>query len=214
MKHIKIMKAEDNPSSFKLVFALGLAGFLSGIAIIGIYELTLPTITAYKAKMLQEAVFKVLPNTTQIKKLQYIDGELKTPTKKSTNENIIYAGYDAENNFIGYAIPAEGPGFQDTISILYGYDFTNKLIVGMEVLDSRETPGLGDKIYKDADFQKNFVALQVETPVILVKKGKKTAANQVDSITGATISSKAIVNIINHSNKKWVERFSHLEVKD
>ncbi|MGI9225730.1 MAG: FMN-binding protein, partial [Woeseiaceae bacterium] len=49
------------PGSLRLVLTLAIAGLISGIAIIGIYESTLPTITANKARELREAVFKVLP---------------------------------------------------------------------------------------------------------------------------------------------------------
>ena len=210
-KITKIAK-DDNPSPFKLIFTLGLAGFLSGIAIIGIYETTLPTITAYKAKVLREAVFKVLPGVTQIKKFRYTEGNLQEAASKDRDDdNTIYGGYNEQNVLIGYAITAEGPGFQDTIRILYGYNMEKRLVVGMEVLESRETPGLGDKIYKDADFQENFSALQVEPSVVLVKKGAKSASNEVDAITGATISSKAIVRIINKGNEKWLERLLNSE---
>ena len=53
--------ATASPSSLRLVLTLALAGLISGVAIIGIYESTLPTITANKARELREAVFKVLP---------------------------------------------------------------------------------------------------------------------------------------------------------
>ena len=44
-------------------------------------------------------------------------------------------------------------GYQDVIRILlYGYSPEHQAIVGMRVLESRETPGLGDKIEKDPAF--------------------------------------------------------------
>jgi len=199
---IKIYPQE--PSPIKLILTLAIAGLISGIAIIAIYEATLPTITAYKAKVLREAVFKVLPGVTQIQKLQYVAGKLQPIDSEA--DDIIYAGFDAEKNLVGYAIVGIGSGFQDTIEILYGYIPQKRSIVGMEVLDSRETPGLGDKIYKDIAFQSNFKALIVEPTVVIVKKGKKSAPNEVDSITGATISSKAVVRIINNANAKWLAR--------
>ena len=143
---------------------------------------------------------------TQIQKLRYSEGHLEVSTSESDDENTLYVGYDDKGKLIGYAISGKGPGFQDTIAILYGYKPDKRLIVGMEVLESRETPGLGDKIYKDADFQKNFKALAVEPSIILVKKGSKMVSNEVDAMTGATISSKAIVRILNKYNEKWLER--------
>jgi len=100
-------------------------------------------------------------------------------------------------------MPAAGPGFQDTIAILYGYKPGQKIVVGMEVLESRETPGLGDKIYKDAEFVGGFSALSVEPEIFAVKKGTKSQPNEIDAITGATISSKAVVRIINEAHAAW-----------
>jgi electron transport complex protein RnfG len=76
----------------------------------------------------------------------------------------------------------------------------------MAVLESRETPGLGDKIYKDADFVASFDGLAVDPEIRAVKKGKKAASNEIDAITGATISSKAVVRIMNEANARWLER--------
>jgi electron transport complex protein RnfG len=169
-----------NPSSLRLVLTLAIAGLISGIAIIGIYESTLPTITANKARELREAVFKVIPGVSQMQAMVYRDGTLVVVEKPDKDEPAVYGGYDDAGEFMGYAIPAAGPGFQDTIAILYGYKPREKLVVGMEVLESRETPGLGDKIYKDLEFVAEFSALSVEP-----------------------ISSKAIVRIINEAQTAW-----------
>jgi len=109
----------------------------------------------------------------------------------------VYAAYGDGGRFLGYAIPGQGPGFQDTIKLLFGYDPQRELVVGMQVLDSRETPGLGDKIFKDPAFAREFAALAVRPEAVVVKHGTGTLPNQVDGITGATISSKAVVRIVN-----------------
>ncbi|MEJ2297038.1 MAG: FMN-binding protein [Woeseiaceae bacterium] len=196
--------AQDRaPSSLRLVLTLAIAGLLSGVAIIGIYETTLPTITANKARELREAVFKVLPGVTQMQALVFRDSELVVVPEPDKDEPVVYGGYDDQGGFVGYAVPAAGPGFQDTIALLYGYQPGEELVVGMEVLESRETPGLGDKIYKDMDFVNEFKTLAIEPEIVAVKKGTKTSDNQVDAITGATISSKAIVRIINEAHAAW-----------
>jgi electron transport complex protein RnfG len=196
-------KDTGSPSSLRLVLTLAIAGLVSGVAIIGIYESTLPTITANKARELREAVFKVLPGVSQMQALVYRDGELVVVEVPDKDEPVIYGGYGEQGDFVGYAIPAAGPGFQDTIGILYGYQPAEKIVVGMEVLESRETPGLGDKIYKDAVFVGGFSALSVEPEIFAVKKGTKSRPNEIDTITGATISSKAVVRIINEAHAQW-----------
>ena len=100
---------------------------------------------------------------------------------------------------------------QDIIKVLYGYDPDRQQIVGMKVLESKETPGLGDKIELDPVFRSNFLNLDVEldeakqglaNEIVTVKSGSKTNAWEVDGITGATISSKAIGRILNESAGK------------
>ena len=75
-------------------------------------------------------------------------------------------------------------------------------IVGMAVLESKETPGLGDKIEKDAAFLANFERLDVTVaadgrslvhPLELVKPNQKTRPWQIDGISGATVTKDAIV---------------------
>ena len=194
------------PSSLRLVMTLAIAGLVSGIAIIGIYESTLSTITANKARELREAVFKVLPGVSRMQALVYRDGTIVAVPEPEKDEPVVYGGYDEKGDFVGYAMPGAGPGFQDTIALLYGYLPREKQVVGMEILESRETPGLGDKIYKDADFVAEFSALSIEPEIVAVKKGTGTLDNHVDAITGATISAKAVVRIINETHVAWAEQ--------
>ncbi len=193
---------KGSPSSLRLVMTLAIAGLISGVAIIGIYEATLQTITENKARELREAVFKVLPGVSDMQPFVYRDGKIVV-SEPDKDEPVVYGGYDEQGAFVGYAMPGAGPGFQDTIKILYGYKPAEKLVVGMEVLESRETPGLGDKIYKDMDFVDEFYSLAIEPEIVAVKKGTKTADNHVDAITGATISAKAVVRIINETHAAW-----------
>ena len=197
---------DQAPSSLRLVLTLAVAGLLSGAAIVGIYESTLPTITANKARELREAVFRVLPGVSGMQALAYRNGELVVVATPDKDEPVIYGGYDSQGNFVGYAIPAAGPGFQDTIGLLYGYVPDRKLVLGLEILESRETPGLGDKIFKDPAFDANFDSLSPDPEIVAVKKGTKSRPNEIDAITGATISSKAVVRIINEAHAAWRDR--------
>jgi electron transport complex protein RnfG len=191
------------PSSIRLVLTLAAAGLLSGLAIVGAYEVTLPTIQANNARALERAVFKVVPGSAQMQGVVIDeDGAHAAGANEAPD---VYAAYDDAGSFAGYAIASEGPGFQDVIRLIYGYDPAARRIVGMDVLESRETPGLGDKIYKDQDFVGNFSALAVDPPIESVKHGEKTAEHHVDAITGATISSKAVVRIIREANERWLD---------
>lgn len=198
------MISPPEPSSFRLIFSLGAAGFLSGILLVTVFLYTKPLIEKNKTEAMQEAIFKVLPGCDSISTLSIQQGKVivADPEAKGSNkeeELNIYAGYSTDGKLIGFAIPAEEPGFQDIIKAIYGYDPAKGEIIGFEVLESKETPGLGDKIYKDSDFQENFRSLYVSPIIKGVKKGQKSADNEIETITGATISSKAIVNMLNRS---------------
>jgi electron transport complex protein RnfG len=206
MSNDLVQPSAAEPGSTRLVASLAVSGFLSGLIIIGIYVATLPTITENKARELRQAVFKVLPGVSRMQKLQFDDERVVVKQEGKDDENTLYAGYDANDRFVGYAIASEGPGFQDTIRLLYGYRPGERKVVGMEILESRETPGLGDKIYKDAAFVANFDELGIDPQIVAVKKGTRTEPNEIDAITGATISSKAVVRIINEGNGRWLER--------
>jgi electron transport complex protein RnfG len=201
---------EKEPSSLKLIAALGIAGLLSGIILVGTYIYTLPMIEKNKAEAMKSAIFKVLPGCDSYetfkleneKLIQKVEDESKK-REDNNDELLIYAGYDNNKELIGFAIPGSEPGFQDIIVTIFGYDPNAKVIIGFEVLESKETPGLGDKIFKDADFQTNFKELVVDPEIILVKNGKKENAYEVDGISGATISSKAVVGLLNNTMAVW-----------
>ena len=197
----------SQPSSVRLVLTLSIAGLFSGLVLVGIYLVTRPVILRNQAEALQAAIFQVLPGTTQTSTFVFRNGELvpfESPDGSLPTEPAVYSGSDEQGGLVGYAIPAEGAGFMDTVKLIYGFDPARRVIVGMAVLDSRETPGLGDKIITDSEFHENFQALVVEPEIDAVKKGKKTADNQVDCITGATISSEAVVLILNRSTQRWL----------
>ena len=87
--------------------------------------------------------------------------------------------------------------------VIFGFDPATGKLTGMKVLDSKETPGLGDKIFKDQVFVDQFFA-GPETPLVGVKIGAgKGNPNEIDTITGATISSKVVIDIINHGLEEW-----------
>lgn len=195
------------PSSFSLIATLGLAGLLSGIALVSVYAITLPAIEKNRRDALERAILTVLPQAKTFKTLADQGGKLvllsdaDARTSKAAN---VYVGYDEGGKVAGIAIPGAEPGYQDAIHGIFGFAPDEKLIVGFQVLESRETPGLGDKIIKDAVWlQANFTALAVDPEIEAVAPGSKTAPNQVETITGATISSSTVVRLLQKTLTHW-----------
>lgn len=192
---------------FRLVATLGLAGFFSGLIIVTSFVMTQPRILRNQAEAMEAAIYTVVPGSVT-RKIYVVKNDKLEPFEEKGGAmpmtDAVFGAYDDAGKLVGYGIPAEGAGFQDTIKLIYGFDPVTRKVIGMQVLESRETPGLGDKIIKDQKFLDNFSALEIEPEVVSVKAGTKTAANQVDSISGATISSKAVVSIINAGNERYL----------
>lgn len=201
-------------NSMKMLRAMLGIGIVCALMIVLTYEGTLPRIERLKAEALEKAIFKVIPGIASTR--AYYLNENNGFSALNDGEvlgQLVYAGYDENNKFKGVAIEASGQGYADVIRILYGYNPDKQVINGFNVLESKETPGLGDKIEKNPKFLANFEALDVslvddqsavKNKVITVKHGTKENAWEVDGITGATISSRAIGNIIGTSTEHLV----------
>lgn len=209
-----INTVDTDPGSFKLIIALGIAGLMSGLILVSTYLYTNPMIIANKEAAIKNAIFQVLPgcdsfDILELRENVLVKREVNEDKKEEDNTSqVIYAGYNAEGELTGFAIPGSQAGFQDIITAMFGYDAVKKIIVGFEVLESKETPGLGDKIFKDAEFQTNFSKLEVDPEILFVSKGEKTKDNEVEGITGATISSKAVVELLNKNLLVWKTQIS------
>ncbi|MBK8701184.1 MAG: FMN-binding protein [Saprospiraceae bacterium] len=200
------------PGSFRLIFTLGLAGFISGLVMVSAYLFTKPLIEANKAATIERAIFKVLPNCKSYKTIELKEGKIaeygnkaEKVLAKADPPQLAYMGFNENKELVGFAIPKGEIGFADVIMVMVGYNASKKSIIGYEVLESKETPGLGDKIFKDLAFTKNFEALLTQPEILFAKKGEKTKENEVEGITGATISSKAVVRLLNNAIKQWNE---------
>lgn len=184
-------------SSVRLVGTLAVAGALAGLAIVLVFQWAEPRIEAWRAEVLAQAVTEVLSGATRYETVYVEAGGLTpAPVGDTTSLDRVYVGYDGGEMPVGVALVGEGAGFQDVVRVIFGYHPGDGAVVGMRVLESKETPGLGDKIEKDASFVSAFRS--VLAPLVGVKAGRETGStSEVVMITGATISSRAVVDIIN-----------------
>ncbi len=194
--------------------AMVVIGTLCALLISFTYEGTFSIIEKNKAEALERAIFQVLPGVASTATYQLNpDNTFSRAGAETAAGDLVYAGFDEAGDLVGVALEGSGQGYADIIRVLYGYDPAKEAVVGMYVLESKETPGLGDKIEKDPAFLENFEALDVSlnashdalaNPVVPVKHGTKENPWEVDGITGATISSRAIGNILGASTERWV----------
>ena len=213
MSEASNIKMQNPANSKKMLLAMVGIGVISAFLIVMSFELTLPRVTRLKAEALEKAIFEVLPGTVNTQASGVAaDGKLFEIQEGDKPETTLYAGHDSDGKLVGYAVEASGQGYADVIRVLYGYDPAKQTIIGFQVLESKETPGLGDKIAKDEQFQNNFKALdvhisengQLRNKIITVKQGQKQNDWEIDGITGATISSRAVGNILGESTSNVV----------
>lgn len=95
----------------------------------------------------------------------------------------------------GWVVKAKGQGYADTIELLVGLSPDFATITGLFVLDQKETPGLGNKIIFE-DWRGQFLNAPADKPLTVVKTGASNPG-EIDAVTGATISSKSVTNLIN-----------------
>jgi electron transport complex protein RnfG len=210
----KTIQTAATGGSKKMLIAMVGIGVFCALMIVLTYEGTKERIDTLKAEALEKAVFNVLPGITKTRIYELTaEGTFVPSDGLDRTKTVVYAGFDDSDIFKGVAIEASGQGYADVIRILYGYDPSSQTVVGFYVLESKETPGLGDKIEKDQNFLANFKALavqlnadltQLENKVIPVKQGGKTQPWEVEGITGATISSRTIGNILGESTATMV----------
>jgi Na+-translocating ferredoxin:NAD+ oxidoreductase subunit G len=190
-------------SSSRLLATLGGAGAVAGLLIVLVYDVTLPTVQANRAARLETAIRQVLPGIAAYDTLYLVNGALTGTLPAGADARKIekvYAGRDPGGTLVGYAIPASEPGFQDAIDVIFGYDPVKPGTLGLVVLGSRETPGLGDKI-EAPEWLAQFE--DARTPLAPVKAGKSAKPEDVDMVTGATISSRTVINAINKAVARW-----------
>jgi len=154
---------------------------------------------------LQKIILKVLD--IQMKEKKPIEGLIQTfetrVKKIDVQGKTLYVGYEEDGETLrGYAFPVGGPGFWGPIYGMVAVDPKSSKILGIAFYKHSETPGLGGRLTEDW-FTKQFVGLPLypingEKNIFYLKlPGTGTASNDLDSITGATGTSRAVEKFLN-----------------
>ena len=173
----------------RMIVVLTSIGLISGVFLAGVGTLTKNRITLNKQKEINEAITRVISGA-QISNKIYEEKDL-----------IIYRVNGEKNNLLGYAVYAGGVGFQDKIYLMFGVDPEITKIHSLTVLDQKETPGLGAKITSEKNFLQFWKNRDCTEKITLhkpaVNSPDQLSPYEVNIISGATISSEAVVNIVN-----------------
>jgi len=197
--------AAKDVRSWRLLTLMTAAGAIAGFLIVTAYRATLPRIERHKSEVERTAVQEVLKAPASFDTLYLYHGAIVKHLPVGTSPKgleKVYLGHDAAGKRVGFALNGTENGFQDPVSVMFGYDAAAHTLIAMKVIANKETPGLGNKIESDTSFINGFV--NAIAPLEGVKKDRgKAKPNDVVMITGATISSRAVIRIINDAIARW-----------
>lgn len=106
----------------------------------------------------------------------------------------VLEGTDASGAVVGYVINSlSNDSYGGAVKVSVGLD-ADGVIAGVGIREINDTPGLGLKA-KEPDFLNQYTGKQVDS--LVVTKTGAAADNEIDSISGATITSDAVTNAVN-----------------
>lgn len=110
--------------------------------------------------------------------------------------SVYYAGKDSSGETVGYVFTTSSKGYGGAVEVMTGISADGK-VSGVVLLDQNETPGLGQKATQSW-FTDRYLK-DVPDSGFTVKKGSASADNEIEAITGATITSRAVTNAVNEA---------------
>ncbi len=177
-----------------LVIALALA---YGAALAGVQIKLGPIIASNKLNETYEQIPQIVKDADEVASQMTNQDEPLIVTGGDGKETRVFRAVDKEGKLVGWVIPAVGQGFADRIEVLLGLNADATRITGLFVLNQKETPGLGEYITGD-DFRRLFVGKSTDTPLAVVT-GAPENPHEIKALTGATISSESIADIVNQA---------------
>lgn len=172
-----MLKKSDIPSIIKISLILFVITALAAAILAGVNGVTAPMIAKNEQEKQSAAMKKVVPGVEEF---------------EETENDAIFIGKSG-GEIIGYAVISKPQGYGGEISMVVGVD-VDATVLGIDIVSQSETAGLGANCEKD-EFKKKFIG---KTAGIEVTKNGATG-NQVDAISSATITSKAVTEGVNQA---------------
>jgi Na+-transporting NADH:ubiquinone oxidoreductase subunit C len=177
-----------------IVFVIVVGSVLTA-GLIVVSAVTNPVIEANNLKVMKMSVLSVL-------ELPYSEGDLETVFSenvdaKTKDGRTVYVSKSGE-----VAFSIAGSGLWGPVEGVMGLKSDLKTVKRILINHQEETPGLGSRIADD-NFLSRFDDKTVVPSLEIVAAGKAAADNQIDGITGATLSGKALEAILNNEIKKY-----------
>lgn len=183
-------------NALKLCIITLIAGLLLGT----VYEITKKPREKQEEKNRQNAYSKVFDSADSFEKLDYKEEDMQSYLEENGYKSSvvciddIVSAFDSDKNLIGYVITVtDKEGYGGDIQFTLGIQ-KDGTINGISFLSISETAGVGMKA-KESKFINQFKGKNVES-FQYTKNGAKED-NQIDAISGATITTNAVTNGVN-----------------
>ena len=190
------------PKMFMPAVRLTVITLLAGLGLAGVFNLTKNTIEAQKEAKKRASYLEVLPEAVDVKASDELTAAVEALAggvygtdfgKAYINDAII--GVDESGNEVGYVVNASsGDGFDGKISLSVGVN-KDGAVQAIAFTELNETAGMGMRC-DEPEFKDQFAGKAVES-FVLNKAGGSTEDFEIDSVSGASISSGAVVNAVN-----------------
>lgn len=155
---------------------------------------TTKPIAEQNAKAAQESRETVCPDA-----VEFTPVDISGLSAELADKAQCYAAVDKDKNVIGYAISTQASGYGGAIKVMTGFDLQSGEIIKINVYDNTtETPGLGANTSKES-FTNQFKGEVAQNGYIVNKDSAGSDSKSIDAVTGATISSRAVIKSVNQA---------------
>jgi Na+-transporting NADH:ubiquinone oxidoreductase subunit C len=190
-------------SKLSMILFVLILGSVLTTALVAVDRLTAGPIARNKAVKLQKGILSSL-------NIEF--GEDDIDEKFFANIEVIETKGEEPKKFYlaktsgDIAFEISGTGVQGEISATIALSPNLEQVRGLSIVGQEETPGLGGRIV-ESDFLKRFKGKKVTSGLAIMPPGKAAADNEVDGITGATLTCNALEELLNNEIKRYVVMF-------
>jgi electron transport complex protein RnfG len=179
---------------FEQSWLLIVASFFFGLLIAATNAALSPRIEMNKIRKLTNLARELLP---EAEAFAPVEETIEIKTTQGRPEQVAVYKAMAAAQLVGWTFRAVGSGFADKIELVVAVDAAFETMAGFDVLASNETPGFGDQIKGDY-FQNQFAGAPVTQLSLVAVGDPDTKDANIVAISGATVSSTAVVEAVNH----------------
>ena len=157
-----------------------------------VHSITLEPIENQARNVRESAAREVLPFASDIEEIEI--EEFNGVTR-------VFAGMN-DSQLVGYAVEAFQRGYSGQIDVMVGISIESEAITGMRIIRHTETPGLGSLAARES-----FYGQFTDAPLVPLRVVRSASnSDEIDSLTGATITAVAITDAVNRAIEWYNEK--------